>query len=122
MHSQLFAGVLLLVILPLGCRCDISNVTMGFNNGTSLSVFQNGQLQSSFNSTNSPMNCAQPPTYILSQSVSQLQHNTPYSLTVTTDGNVSAQISTLYGRFAPTISPSSCQGGCTMTIWNNCPV
>lgn len=114
-------SLLILLMLPVVCLNTISNVTMTFTNGTSYAVFTNGRLESLFNSSGSSMNCVEPQTLILQQTPEQLANNAAYQITVEDNGNFTAEISTQYGHFTPTLNTSSCSGSCSITIWNNCP-
>lgn len=110
---------LIMLAMPLACLSSISNVTL--SNGSSFVIFQNGELQPLFNGSSNPLSCTEAQTLILQQTPAQLAANTPYTISITSNGFVSASISTLYGRFSPTVSPSECVGSCTITVWNNCP-
>lgn len=63
----------------------------------------------------------EPQIYILSQTPDQYNDNSPYQMNIVTDQEISITLLTQYGRFQPTISPTTCNSSCLLTVMNNCP-
>lgn len=71
--------LLILQILLSISLCSPSSVQLLFSNGT-VNVYSSGSLSQNFTNTASTLNCVEAQTYILQQTSTQLQSNSPYTI------------------------------------------
>ncbi len=108
------------------CSSISFNINLITPDNNVINMYSSGTYNSSFVEQSATFNCSMNHIYTYSQSSSQYQANTPYTIQFSNlNTSLSFTLKSIYlNKFTPTLSSSSCFDNvttCNIIVQNNCP-